>query len=142
MRVNDQIIYEPEEESPPLITLGVALQGVIIVLSNIVAILTTFLVAANAHGSYVTWAVFASLLIGGVNTFLYATRIGRLSPGYIYMMGPATPFIAVCVLAVEEGGLPLMSILILAASLLQFAFAAWLAQLRRIITPSSPESPS
>ena len=135
MRVNDQIIYEPEEASPPLVTLGVALQGVIIVLSNIVAILTTFLVAANAHGSYVSWAVFASLLIGGVNTFLYATRIGRLSPGYIYMMGPATPFIAVCVLAVEEGGLPLMSILILAASLLQFAFAAWLAQLRRIITP-------
>ena len=135
MRVNDQIIYEPEEASPPLVTLGVALQGVIIVLSNIVAILTTFLVASNAHGSYVSWAVFASLLVGGVNTLLYATRIGRLSPGYIYMMGPATPFIAVCVLAVEEGGLPLMAILILAASLLQFAFAAWLAQLRRIITP-------
>ena len=135
MRVNEHILYEPDEECSASLTLGVALQGVIIVLSNIVAILTTFLVASNAQGSYVSWAVFASLLIGGVNTILYATRIGRLSPGYIYMMGPATPFIPVCVLAVETGGLPLMSILILVASLLQFAFAAWLAQLRRIITP-------
>ena len=135
MRVNDQIIYEPEEASPPLVTLGVAFQGVIIVLSNVVAILSTFLVASGAHGSYVSWAIFASLMIGGLITFLQATRTGRLGPGYILMMGSGTPFIAVCVLAVEEGGPSLMSSLIVAASLLQFAFAAWLAQLRRIVTP-------
>ena len=135
MRVNEHIIYEPDEQCPHLVTLGVSFQGVIIVLSNIVAILTTFLVASGAQGSYVPWAMFASLLIGGVVTLLQATRIGRLGPAYILMMGSGTPFIAVCALAVEEGGLPLMSSLIVAASLLQFAFAAWLAQLRRIVTP-------
>ena len=50
-------------------------------------------------------------------------------------MGPGAPFMAVCVLAVTEGGLPVMSSLIIAASLVQFALAFWLAQLRRIITP-------
>lgn len=135
MRVNEHILYEPDEGCPPLVTLGVAFQGVIIVLSNTVAILTTFLVASNAHGSYVSWAMFVSLLMAGVVTFLQATRIGRLGPGYILMMGPGVPFMAVCVLAVNEGGLSLMSTVVVAASLLQFAFAAWLAQLRRIITP-------
>ena len=135
MRVNEHIRYEPDEESPPLPTLGVAFQGVIIVLSNIVAILTTFLVASSAQGSYVSWAMFASLLIGGAVTLLQATRVGRLGPGYILMVGSGSPFLAVCVLAVDEGGLSLMSSLVVAASLIQFAFAAWLARLRRIITP-------
>ena len=135
MRVNEHIFYEPDEESPPLVTLGVAFQGVIIILSNTVAILTTFLVASGSHGSYVSWAMFASLLIAGVVTFLQATRIGRLGPGYILMVGPGTPFLAVCALAVAEGGLSLMAVVVVAASLLQFAFAVWLARLRRIITP-------
>ena len=42
---------------------------------------------------------------------------------------------AVCVLAVAEGGLPVMSSLVVAAALVQFALAFWLAQLRRVITP-------
>ena len=50
-------------------------------------------------------------------------------------MGPGVPFLAVCVLAVDEGGLALMSSLVVASSLMQFAVAAWLARLRRLITP-------
>ena len=135
MRVNEHILYEPDEGAPPLVTLGAAFQGVILILSNTVAILTTFLVASNVHVVYVSWAMFVSLLIAGIVTLLQATRIGRLGPGYILMAGPGTSFLAVCVLAVEEGGLSLMAVVIVVASLLQFAFGIWLAQLRRIITP-------
>ena len=135
MRANDHIRYEPDEKCPPLMTLGVASQGSVIALSNTITIVTIFAVASGGSGSYLSWAVFASLIIGGAVTALQATKLGRLGPGYILLMGPGAPFLAVCVLAVQEGGLPVMSSLIVAASLVQFALAFWLAQLRRIITP-------
>ena len=135
MRVNEYIHYEPDEKCPHTLTLGAAFQGVVIVLSNTITIVTTFAVAANAGESYLSWVVFASLLIGGLVTALQATRIGRLGSGYILMSGPSVAFLAVCVLAVEEGGLSLMSTLIVVSSIVQFALAVWLAKLRRIITP-------
>ncbi len=135
LRVNEHIRYEPEESCPPFITLGVALQGGLIALSNTVSIGTVFAVASEGSESYLSWVVFASLVIGGAATALQAGRLGRLGSGYILMMGPSVAFIAVCVLAVTEGGFPVMSSLIIAASLVQFALAFWLAQLRRIITP-------
>ncbi len=116
-------------------TLGAVFQGVVIVLSNTITIVTTFAVAANTSGSYLSWVVFASLAIGGLVTALQATRFGRLGPGYILMSGPSVAFLAVCVLAVEEGGLSLMATLIVVSSITHFAMAVWLAQLRRIITP-------
>ena len=135
MRVNEHIRYEPDEASPTLATLGVALQGGLLALSNSISLVTIFAVAAHGSDSYLAWVVFASLVTGGAVTALQATRLGRLGSGYLLLMGPAAPFMAVCVLAVNEGGLPLMSSLIVAASLVQFALAFWLAQLRRIITP-------
>ena len=135
MRVNEHIRYEPEDACPPAVTSGVALQGGALALSNTVTVATIFAVASGGSASYLAWAVFASLIIGGAVTALQAARLGRLGSGYILMMGPGAPFIAVCVLAVTEGGFPLMSSLVVAASLVHFALAFWLARLRRIITP-------
>ena len=135
MRVNEHIRYEPDQASPALATLAVALQGGLLALSNSISLVTIFAVASHGSASYLSWVVFASLVIGGGVTALQATRLGQLGSGYILLMGPAAPFMAVCVLAVNEGGFPLMSSLIVAASLVQFALAFWLAQLRRIITP-------
>ena len=135
MRVNEQIRYEPGDNCPPLATLNVALQGVVIALSNAVSLVTIFAVASQGSESYLAWAVFAALVIAGAVTALQSGRIGRLGSGYILLMGPGAPFLGVCVLAVSEAGLPVMASLIVAASLVQFAMAFWLAQLRRIITP-------
>ena len=135
MRVNEDIRYEPDEKSPPLVTLGVAVQGAVLALSNTVTLVTVFAVASDGSATYLSWAVFASLLIGGLATFHQAIKLGRLGPGYIMLMGPGSPFLPVCVLAVMEGGLPVMSSLIIAASLVQFALSFWLAKLRRVITP-------
>ena len=135
MRVNEHIQYEPDEKCPPLVTLGVAAQGSVLALSNTVILVTVFAVASAGSESYLSWAVFASLIIAGTATAYQAAKLGRLGPGYILLMGPGSPFMAVCVLAAAEGGLAVMSSLIVAASLVQFALAFWLAQLRRIITP-------
>ena len=135
MRVNEHIRFEPDEPSPPFVTLGVAAQGAVIALSNVITLATIFAVAADGSPSYLSWAVFASLVVGGAVTALHAARFGRFGSGYILLAGPGSPFLAVCVLAAAEGGLPVMSSLIVAASVVQFAVALWLAQLRRIITP-------
>ena len=135
MRAIDQIRYEPYDKSPVPVTLGVAVQGAVLALSNTVTLVTIFAVASDGSPTYLSWAVFASLLIGGLATAHQAIKFGRLGPGYIMLMGPGSPFLPVCVLAVAEGGLPVMSSLIVAASLVQFALAFWLAKLRRVITP-------
>ena len=103
--------------------------------SNTITVSTVYVLAFDADESYKTWAVFTALLIGGIVTALQTTRFGRIGAGHILMMGPGVPFLAVCVLAVEEGGLAVMSSLVIASSLVQFAVSAWLAQLRRVITP-------
>ncbi len=135
LRQNDHILYEPDEGSPPLLTLGGAVQGVVLMVSNTITVSTVYVLAFDADESYQAWAVFTALLIGGIVTALQAARLGRIGAGHILMMGPGVPFLAVCVLAVEEGGLAVMSSLVVASSLVQFAVSAWLAQLRRVITP-------
>ena len=131
----ENIRYEPEEKSPPLTTLVVAFQGTALVVSNTVMIASIFAAAFDDDGSYLEWALFAGLIVAGAVVALQATRYGRLGSGYVLLMGPGVPFLAVCVLAVHEGGLALMSSLVVASSLVQFAVGAWLAQLRRLITP-------
>ena len=135
MRDTENIRYEPDEKSPLVVTLNVACQGSVLALSNTVTITTIFAVASEGRASYLAWAVFVSLVIGGIATAHMALRLGRMGPGYMLLIGPGSPFIPVCVLAVAEGGLPLMSSLIVAASLVHFVLAFWLAQLRRVITP-------
>ena len=135
MRANDHILHEPDGKPPPLLTLGVALQGGVIALSNTVTFVTIFAVAADGGDDFLAWSMFVAMVIAGIAMALQVTRFGRLGSGHILLMGSAAPFLAVCVLAVAEGGLPVMSSLVVAASLVQFALSFWLAQLRRIITP-------
>ena len=51
------------------------------------------------------------------------------------MTGAGPHLIAVCVLAMTMGGLPVLASLIVLSSLIQFALAQWLPMLRRVITP-------
>lgn len=135
MRVNEYIRYQAEERPPPLLTVGVAIQGTMIMLSNTVLVTTIFVLGAGEDPGYLSWAVFAALLISGVCTALQASRPGRLGAGHILLMGAGSPFIAVCVLAVTEGGPATLASLVVVSSLLQFAMAAWLPRLRRLVTP-------
>ena len=135
MAANEHLSYDRDDRPPHLVTLGVAAQGCVLALGNTAAVVTIFAVASGSTEGYLSWALFASMMVGGVVAAHMATKLGRLAPGYILLTGPGTPFMAVCVLAVAEGGLAIMSSLLVAASLVQFALAFWLAQLRRVITP-------
>lgn len=132
---NENIRYEPEEKPPIAVALGVGLQAALVILAPIA--LTVVIVGriAQQPEEYISWAVFAALLISGLTTVLQAVRFGRLGSGYVLMMGTSGTFIAVCVGALIQGGPETMATLIVVSALFQFLLAARLSWLRRIFTP-------
>ena len=134
-RLNRHIRCEPDDPCPPLVTLGVAFQGVVLVLANTVLMVTIIVRAAGEGELYLAWAVFAALIIAGVTTALQAAHVGRVGAGHILMTGAGPHFIAISVVALTEADLATLASLIVVSSLFQFAMAAWLPLLRRIVTP-------
>jgi len=134
-RLNRHIRYEPDDPCPPLVTAGVAFQGVVLILANTVLMVTIIVRAAGEGEAYLAWAVFAALVIAGVTTALQAAHVGRVGAGHILMTGAGPHFIAISVVALTEADLATLASLIVVSSLFQFAMAAWLPFLRRIVTP-------
>ena len=133
--VNEQLQYEPQESCPPLLALTVGLQGVVLVLAPTVLIVAITVRAASQDEGYLTWAVFAALIINAIITALQANQFARMGAGLVVITGPTIQFVVVTAAAISEGGPALMASLMLVSSLFQFALAAWLPFLRRIITP-------
>ena len=104
-------------------------------LANTVLLVTVIVRAGDQGEDYLSWAIFSALAIGGVITALQAGRVGRLGAGHVLMTGAGPHFIAVSLLAMAKGGLPMLASLIVVSSLVQFALAQWLPLLRRVITP-------
>ena len=130
-----EIRYEPDERPPFALSLGLALQSAAMMVAGIVLTPVVVIRAAGIGEPYLSWAVFAALAISGVTTVLQAVRVGRLGAGHILLMGTSGVFIAVCVTALVEGGPGLLSTLVVISALFQFALAAKLSWLRRVITP-------
>ena len=132
---NESVRYEPNETPPFWIALGAGLQAAIIIVAPVV--LTVVIVAriADQPEQYISWGVFAALLVSGITTIMQAVRVGRIGSGHVLIMGTSGAFIAVCVAALMEAGPATMASLILVSSLIQFLLAARLSLLRRIFTP-------
>lgn len=130
-----EVRYEPDENPPAALSLGLGMQYALLSISGIV--LTPAIVIRSAGGGegYLLWAVFAGLCVCGITTLVQAVRVGRIGAGYILLMGTSGAFIAVSVSALVEGGPGLLAVLVIASSLFQFALASHLSLLRRIITP-------
>ncbi len=91
---------------------------------------------AGGSDAYLSWAVFAALVISGLTTAIQARRLGRIGAGYILVMGSTSAFLAVSVSAIEQGGPGMLATLIIASSLIQFVLAGRMALLRKIFTPT------
>ena len=133
--VNEHIRYEADERCPHTIAMAVGLQGVLLILAPVVVNVAVVFRAAGQSESYLAWAVVAALVIGGITTALQAVRLGRLGAGHVIITGPGPIFIGVCITALVEGGPAMMASLVVVSSLAQFAVAAWLPLVRRIVTP-------
>ena len=133
--MTEGIRYEANEPCPPLVALGVGLQGVVFGLAPLVLVVAITARAGGQDESYLTWAVFAALVIAGTLTALQASRLWRFGAGHILIMGTTPNFVAVSVLALNTGGPSLLASLVVVASLSYLALAVWLPLLRRVLTP-------
>lgn len=127
--------YEADENCPLWMSLGVGLQGTVFALAPLVLIVAITARAGGQDESYLSWAVFASLVISGCLTALQASRFWRFGAGYVLIMGTTPNFVAISVLALAAGGPALLASLVVVGSLSYLALAIWLPLLRRIITP-------
>ena len=134
-QVNENVRYEPDENPPSLVTIGAGFQAAVVILAPVVLGVVIVLRIADQPESYLTWAVFAALLVSGVTTVLQAVRVGRIGSGHVLIMGTSGAFIAVCAVALVKGGPSTMATLIVLSSLFQFLLASRLSLLRRIFTP-------
>ncbi len=102
-------------------------------------LLVTPVVVANASGrgeAYLTWVVFASLLVCGVSTLIQVRRLGPVGAGAVLPMFTAAFAIPFCITAVVDGGPETLMALVIVTAIFQLVISKWLFILRRIVTPT------
>ena len=128
--------FAGDERPPAVVSLVIGLQTAVLVAVPVVVVSTIAARAANQSDAYLSWAIFAAMVIGGLTTILQAVRVGGVGAGTLTVMGVSGASIGVSVLALASGGPALLGTLVVASSLFQFGLAARLALLRRLITPA------
>ncbi|MYA49502.1 MAG: hypothetical protein F4045_10940 [Chloroflexi bacterium] len=132
---NEHILYEPDERCPLSVSLAVGFQGAVFLLIA-TALLVSITLSGDSHGEeYLTWAVFAALIINGAATALQAGSFWRFGAGHVFFTCTMAGYLPVTRLALAQGGPALMASLVIVSSLVQFLLSAWLPLLRRIVTP-------
>ncbi|MCY3637494.1 MAG: hypothetical protein OXG80_00125, partial [Chloroflexi bacterium] len=134
-QTNASIRYEPDENPPLLIVIGAGVQAALINLAAVVLAVVIVIRISGVSESYIPWAIFATLVVSGISTFLQAARVWRIGAGHVLVMGTSGAFFAVCVAALANAGPATMATLIIVSSLFQFLMASRLSLLRRIFTP-------
>jgi len=127
--------YAADERPPRLMSFIIGSQTAILVCVPVVVVNTIVARVANQGDAYLTWAIFASMVIGGLITVVQAKRFGAIGGGSLTVMGASGAAIGVAVIALVTGGPALLGGLVVASALCQFILAANLAHLRRLITP-------
>lgn len=130
------IRFEPDERPPGGVVLGCGTQSVVLGITGLVAFPTILVLAAGESDAYLSWAVFCTVAVSGAATMLQASRLGRIGAGHVLTIGPAGPFIGICVAALAEGGPGLLAVLVLISSVLPLAISARLSLFRRLLTPT------
>ena len=92
--------------------------------------------SSGLDDSYLTWSVFAAMLICAAITALQALQLRRFGAGHVVLAWPAAMFIAIMVATISMAGPETFATLLVGCSLIQIALAWWLPTLRRIITPA------
>ena len=128
--------YQPDERPPTPLAFGMGAQQAMLCIAGVVLTPVIVIRAAGEGDPYLTWAVFAALLVSGLTTMAQAVRVGRIGAGYPLLMGTSGAFIAVCVTSIVEGGPALLATLVAISALFQFLLSERLSLLRRIITPT------
>ena len=128
--------YQPDENPPPLLSMGLGLQLALLSITGIVLTPAIVVRSAGADEQFLQWAVFAAVIVSGTTTIIQAVRVWRVGAGYVLLMGSSGAFIAACIAALSSGGPQLLATLIVISALFQFFLASRLPMFRRILTPT------
>ena len=134
--VNPRVRYEPDDKPPFSLSVGLGAQLAMLTVAGVVLTPVIVIRAAGGAQEFLSWAVFAAVIVSGVTTILQAKRLGRIGAGYVLLMGTSGAFISVCIAAIAQGGPGMLATLVVISSLFQFALAARLSLFRRIFTPT------
>lgn len=134
--MSEAIRYETDDRCPLLVALTVGFQGVAVTIASVVLIVTITVRAGGQDEGYLSWAVFAALIIVGALTALQASKLRRFGSGHLFIMSVTPTFIAISVLALDQGGPELLASLIVVSSLAYLVLAWRLPFMRRVITPT------
>ena len=128
--------FEAHENPPLRTTLGLGSQFSLIASA---ALLVTPVIVAKESGlgdSYLSWMVFASLIVVGLSTLVQVRGIGPVGARAVLPMFTAAFSIPFCISAVADGGPATLTTLVLFCAVLQLIMSKWLFILRRIVTPT------
>ena len=116
-------------------TLVVGFQGAALVLAPTVLNVAVAVRSSGLDDTYLTWSVFAALLITAAITALQAFQLWRFGAGHIVLTCPAALFIGIMVATISAAGPSTFMSLLVVCCVVQVALAWWLPTLRRIFTP-------
>ena len=75
-----------------------------VIVAPVVLTVVIVLRIAEQSDDYLSWAIFAALIVSGATTVLQTAKAGRFGAGHVLIMGTSGAFIAVCVTAPVEAG--------------------------------------
>ena len=129
------IRFEPEEKCSPSIALVVGFQGAALMLAPTALNVAVAIRSSGLDDTFLTWSVFAALLISAAITALQSFHLWRFGAGHIVLSCPAALFIAIMVATISAAGPETFLSLLVVCCVIQVALAWWLPALRRIFTP-------
>ena len=128
--------YEADENPPLLPSLGYGLQFSLIASATLLVTPVIVANAADRGGSYVTWMVFASLVVVGLSTIIQVRKLGFVGAGAVLPMFTAAFAIPFCITALVDGGPATLTTLVILSAIVQIVMSRWLFILRRFVTPT------
>ena len=128
--------YEAEDKPPLLSSLGFGLQFSLIASATLLVTPVIVANAADRGGSYVTWMVFASLVVVGLSTIIQVRKLGPVGAGAVLPMFTAAFAIPFCITALVDGGPATLTTLVVLSAIVQLIVSRWLFILRRFVTPT------
>ena len=130
-----QLQYAVDEHPPHWLSLGLAAQHVLFMLSGVVFIPILLAKTGRVTLEEVEYLAFVSILVSGVTSLIQVVRVGSVGAGYVLFMGTSGAFIACTLDAVDQGGLALAASLAMLSAPLEVLISYFFRFLRKIFTP-------
>ena len=128
--------YEADERPPLTASLGYGLQFSLIASATLLVTPVIVANAAERGGAYVTWMVFASLVVVGLSTIVQVRKLGAVGAGAVLPMFTAAFSIPFCITALVDGGPATLTTLLILSAIVQLVVSRRLSLLRRFVTPT------